>query len=180
MSTNGDEMGDCDVCGAMKVGTRIAMRGRTSIEACTQCIEKMGLDIASSDTAPSPQTTKPSSHTKSSGNHRKGHQAKNIMHRRIEELRTDFATVIRQAREAKGWDQRELAKRMAERVNIIQHTEGGKRPTDSVVTKFERILGIKLMVERSAEEESHVHRTEDRPMTMADLYEQAQKELRGE
>ena len=102
------------------------------------------------------------------------------MHRRIDELRTDFATVIRQARESKGWDQRELAKRMAERVNIIQHTEGGKRPTDSVVTKFERILGIKLMVERSAEEESHVHRTEDRPMTMADLYEQAQKELRGE
>ena len=102
------------------------------------------------------------------------------MHRTSEELRTDFSSIIRQAREDKGWDQRELAKRMAERVNIIQHTEGGKRPTDDVVKKFERILDIKLMVPREIEEESHVRRSTNRPMTMADLYEQAKKELRGD
>ena len=102
------------------------------------------------------------------------------MNRRTEELRDDFASTIRQAREEKGWDQRELAKRMAERVNIIQHTEGGKRPTDTLVTKFERILDIKLMVMREIEEESHIQRSSDRPMTMADLYEQAKKELEGD
>ena len=69
---------------------------------------------------------------------------------------------------------------MAERVNIIQHTEGGKRPTDSVVKKFERILGIKLMLIRQVEEETPVSRSSDRPMTMADLYEEAKKELRGD
>ena len=102
------------------------------------------------------------------------------MDRTSDELRDDFASTIRQAREDKGWDQRELAKRMAERVNIIQRTEGGKRPTDTVVTKFERILDIKLMVKREIDEETHVRRTSDRPMTMADLYEQAKKELRGD
>ena len=102
------------------------------------------------------------------------------MHRRSEVLRTDFPTAIRQAREEKGWDQRELAKRMAERVNIIQHTEGGKHPTDAVIKKFERILSIKLMETRESEEESKIHRTANRPMTMEDLYEQAKKELRGE
>ena len=102
------------------------------------------------------------------------------MHRRSEVLRGDFASAIRQAREEKGWDQRELAKRMAERVNIIQHTEGGKHPTDVVIKKFERILNIKLMQARESEEETQLRRTADRPMTMEDLYEQAKKDLRGE
>ena len=102
------------------------------------------------------------------------------MHRRSEVLRSDFSSAIRKAREKNGWDQRELAKRMAERVNIIQHTEGGKHPTDDVVKKFERILGIKLMQTRESEEETTIRRTTDRPLTMEDLYEQAKKELRGD
>ena len=179
-AVNGDNVGECEVCGAAKVSTSKAMRGRSSIEACHQCMEKMGL----SDPEPSP--LKPKSTQQRVGVHKprgsstkrgKGHD---IMNRRTEELRDDFGSLIRQAREERGWDQRELAKRMAERVNIIQHTEGGKRPTDAVVTKFERILDIKLMVMREISEESHVRRSSDRPMTMADLYEQAKKELRGD
>ena len=173
-------MGECELCGATQVSTRTTIRGRSSIEACNQCMEKMGLSTPD----PSPTNPKSSQHrvgirksTDSSTKRAKGHD---IMNRRTEELRDDFASTIRQAREEKGWDQRELAKRMAERVNIIQHTEGGKRPTDAVVTKFERILDIKLMVMREIEEESHIHRSTDRPMTMADLYEQAKKELRGD
>ena len=177
----GDNVGECEVCGAAKVTTSPAKRGRSSIEACHQCIEKMGLDVcmSSRERAGTPGTKRPKN--RSSGGYagiaRKGND---IMDRRGEELRTDFASTIRQAREDKGWDQRELAKRMAERVNIIQHTEGGKRPTDSVVKKFERILEIKLMLIRQVDEETPVRRTSDRPMTMADLYEEAKKELRGD
>ena len=99
------------------------------------------------------------------------------MLRREKELRSDYANAIKQARTAKGWDQRELAKRMAERVNIIQHTEGGKRPTDAVIKKFERILEIDLMVERAEEQESNVRNTTSRNMTMADFFDQAKKNL---
>ncbi len=97
--------------------------------------------------------------------------------RREKALRDDFANTVRDGRVAKGWDQRELAKRMAERVNIVQHTEGGKRPSDGVIKKFERILNIKLLIEREAEEERDVNKTSDRSMTMADFYERAKKDL---
>lgn len=97
--------------------------------------------------------------------------------RREKALRDDFANTVRDGRVAKGWDQRELAKRMAERVNIVQHTEGGKRPSDGVIKKFERILNIKLLIEREVEEERDVNKTSDRSMTMADFYERAKKDL---
>ena len=180
--STGDDMGVCEVCGAEKVGTRSARSGRTVIDACLKCIDKMGLEI---NTAPTPrrpvgsQRRSPARQT-SGGYGGKGQKGKDIMVRNARILRSDFASAIRAAREAKGWDQRELAKRMAERVNIIQHTEGGKRPTDAVIKKFERLLQLKLMVEREAEEETNVNRATDRPLTMADLYEQAKKELRGD
>ena len=177
----GAHMGDCEVCGAMKVGTRTAVRGRTTIEACKKCIDRMGLDVNTAPPVRKPIGTSGSTMNKTSGGYGgRGKKGKDIMMRRTKELRSDFASAIRHAREQNGWDQRELAKRMAERVNIIQHTEGGKRPTDSVIKKFERILDLKLMTDREPEEESDVHRSSSRPLTMADLYEQAKKEQRGE
>ena len=177
----GENVGECEVCGAAKVSTRTAIRGRSSIEACNECMGKMGLDVSISSTerTVSPRTITPTNKSVRGygGTARKGHD---IMDRKSEELRSDFSLTIRRAREQKGWDQRELAKRMAERVNIIKHTEGGKRPTDSVIKKFERILHIKLMMIREPDEETPVRRTSDRPMTMGDLYEEAKKELRGD
>ena len=99
------------------------------------------------------------------------------MLRREKELRDDFANAVRDARTDLGWDQRELAKRMAERVNIIQHTEGGKRPTDAVIKKFERILNVKLMVLHSGDDERDVKRSSSREMTMADFFDQAKRDL---
>ena len=172
-------MGECEVCGAMKVSTRRVTKGRSTIEACQQCMQKMGITPPESN--PKPVSTPKSARPRAGGGYGgTGRKGKDIMVRRSNELRTDFASTIRNAREQKGWDQKELAKRMAERVNIIQHTEGGKRPTDAVINKFERILEIKLMVERTAEEESVVRKTSNRPMTMEDLYNQAKKELRGD
>lgn len=177
----GANMGECEVCGATKVSTRTAIRARSSIEACNKCMEKMGLDVVET-TSSGRHSSYPTTKSHKSSGRITGHRSKgkDIMHRRSEVLRSDFASTIRQAREEKGWDQRELAKKMAERVNIIQHSEGGKRPTDEVVKKFERILEIKLMESREIEEETSINRSNDRPMTMADLYEQAKKELRGD
>ena len=174
----GDKVGDCEICGASKVATRSAMRGRSSIEACLKCMGRMGLDVSEAP-VPRKQANLHTTGKQSSGAYAgTGRKGKDIMSRGIEELRNDFPSAIRTAREKRGWDQRELAKRMAERVNIIQHTEGGKRPTDAVISKFERILEIKLMVVRDAEEETVVRKSQDREMTMEDLYEQAKRELR--
>jgi uncharacterized protein (TIGR00270 family) len=174
-------MGVCEVCGAENVATRTAISGRNVIDACLQCIQKMGLEVKSVPQKRTINTTQRNPNRRNSGGYAgQGQKGKDIMVRNERILRSDFSSAIRTARERKGWDQRELAKRMAERVNIIQHTEGGKRPTDAVIQKFERILQLKLMVERESQEESNVKRTSDRPLTMADLYEQAKKDLRGE
>ena len=174
-------MGDCEICGASKVSTRSTTMARSSIEACLKCMESMGLDVSESTTPRKSVRNSPSSPRKTSGGYGgKGQKGKDIMLRRSLELRDDFSSEIRNAREKNGWDQRELAKRMAERVNIIQHSEGGKRPTDAVIKKFERILDIKLMVERELDEETVVRKASDRPLTMEDLYNQAKKEMRGD
>ena len=107
-----------------------------------------------------------------------GKRGKDIMLRNEKELRSDFATTIRDERTKLGWDQKELAKRMAERVNVIQHTEGGKRPTDNVIRKFEKILRIELMVERTITEEREVAKSSPgRSMTLADYFDQAKDNL---
>ena len=40
----GGPMPDCELCGAMKVGTRPVIMGRAEIQACKRCTEKMGLE----------------------------------------------------------------------------------------------------------------------------------------
>ena len=84
------------------------------------------------------------------------------------ELADDFAKRIQQARATRQWSQQQLAKKMAETVNIIKSAESGKRPTDSGVRKFERVLGIKLMVERTASESRFIDAGPSRGMTFGD------------
>ena len=57
---------------------------------------------------------------------------------------------------------------MAETVNIVKSAESGKRPTDSVIRKFERVLEIELMVERAATESRHINAGPSRGMTFGD------------
>jgi uncharacterized protein (TIGR00270 family) len=170
-------MGDCELCGAMKVSTRKTTAGRAMVEACLRCIERSGLN--SQNDTPSNTPSKTPRNTKTSGGYGgTGKRGKDIMIQREKELREDFAAVIKKARIDHGFEQKELAKRMAERVNIIQNTEGGKRPTDTVLKKFERILKIQLWTTRSAEEERNVKKSSSgRSMTLADYFDEAKKDL---
>ena len=76
---------------------------------------------------------------------------------RSSELVDDFGKRIVNARKDRQWSQQQLAKRMARNRQYCQSRRIGKRPTDSVITKFERVLSIKLMEERTAEESRHVN-----------------------
>ena len=93
----------------------------------------------------------------------------NLMNKTEKELASDFSRRITSARQNKGWDQNQLAKRMAETINVIKSAESGKPPTDAVVRKFEMILGISLMVESTNDHESMVGRpSNSRGMTIGD------------
>ena len=88
------------------------------------------------------------------------------------ELVDNFASRISGEREAKGWSQQELGKRMAETVNVIKSAESGKAPTDSVVRKFERVLGISLMEFSSPDETSRIIKGSKQGMTLGDYFNQ--------
>ena len=85
------------------------------------------------------------------------------------ELASDFSKRVTEARNKRGWDKRELARRLAEKVNIINNLEAGKRPTDAVIRKLERTLDISLMVDASPDENRHVNSGQARGLTLGDF-----------
>ena len=153
-------MGECELCGAVKVGVQRVRTGKTEVAACSRCVEKMNL---------APKSEAPGLRRSRSFSAPKPRRKKNdIMSRSTKELVDDFSKRISTARSNRQWSQQQLAKRMAETVNIVKAAESGKRPTDSVILKFERVLNIKLMEERSAEESRHVNAGPSRGMTFGD------------
>jgi putative transcription factor len=162
-------MANCELCGAEKTSIRSVKMGRATVEACIRCIESMGLQTIATPT-PRRTTNLPSS-SSHGGYSGLGKAGKDIMHRGSKELRDDFSKVITDAREKKGWDKRELARRMAVKFNMIQAAESGKRPTDNLIKKLERTLGITLMVEVKPDENRQVGEGSSRGMTLGDFLE---------
>ena len=154
-------MGECELCGAVKVGVKRVRTGKTEVAACARCVDKMNL--APKAEAPGLQRSRSFA---SAPSPRK--KKNDIMSRSPKESAHDFHKRIAKARSDRQWSQQQLAKKMAETVNIVKAAESGKQPTDNVVKKFERVLNIKLMVERTAEESRHVNAGPSRGMTFGD------------
>lgn len=158
-------MGECEVCGAMKVSTRSVLMGKAQVSACLRCVEKLGLGPKAEAPGIKMSNSRPN-------NSFKPKRRNNIMARTDKELVDDFPSRISNARTSKGWNQAELGKRMAETVNVIKSAESGKPPTDSVVKKFERVLGITLMEVSGPSETSRVVKGNNRGMTLGDYFNQ--------
>lgn len=160
----GDYMADCELCGATKVTTREHRVNKAMLAICQRCISQ--LNLQPKQEAPGLSRARASS-SRPTQTHRP--KRNNLMNKIEKELAPDFSRRITSSRDNKGWDQHQLAKRMAETINVIKSAESGKPPTDSVIRKFEMILGITLMVESSNEHESMVGRpSNSRGMTIGD------------
>lgn len=62
------------------------------------------------------------------------------------EVSEDFNTIIRQAREKKGWSREELAKKLYEKASVIGRIESGKMiPDIKLARKIEKILNISIL-----------------------------------
>ena len=88
--------------------------------------------------------------------------------RSTEELAADFGMRIRHAREARGWTQADLGAKLNERASVIAKLESQTIvPTDSMIPKMERTLGVKL---REKVEPIAVKKQTGRsPVTLGDL-----------
>lgn len=137
-------MGECEVCGAMNVGTRTVPMGRANVSACHRCAERLG----AGDRNVAPGLAQAARKTRAPRQQKKA----GLMRRSERVLADDFGQRIRKARAAKGWSQEDLARKMAEKVNVIKSSESGRRPTDAVISKFERVLSVALMEEYTPEE----------------------------
>ena len=130
-------MGDCELCGATKVSLREHRVNKAMLAICPKCVDQMNLGPKEEAPGLARARRNPTIHSKP-----RSFRKNNIMNKAEKELADDFARRIINAREAKGWDQAQLGQRMAETINVIKSAESGKPPTDSVVKKFEMILGL--------------------------------------
>ena len=161
-------MGACELCGAEGVSTKRAKIakpvGHNSIlECCNRCIESMGLIVE----AVRVPTYVPPTETQSSVSG-KGISGVDIMTKDEVELANDFHSRIRNARKHRGLSQEDLAKQMNEKIAVIQKTENGIRPTDSLLNMFAKALDIKLFVESVSHAHTMVASDNDRQMTISD------------
>ncbi len=85
------------------------------------------------------------------------------------EVVSDYSMKIKSAREKIGLTQEELAKKLNEKLSVIQKIEGGKIiPDISLAKKIENLLKIKLLT--PAREEKTVLKTVEKPtLTLGDL-----------
>lgn len=132
------------------------------VEACSRCIERLGLEM--------PVMRNPSLPPKSAPRINKPRR-NDIMAKSEKELAPDFHIRIRDGRKANGWDQREFARRMNERLNIVQRTENGNRPTDALLKKIEKVLGIELFIDSEPSNTRSVSSSGSRGMTIGDVYD---------
>lgn len=142
--------------------TRSATVSQSIVDCCARCIESMGLVVARS--TPKNQTSTELG-TQVIG---KGVPGFDIMTKDVKELAADFHSRIRRAREAKGMSQEDLARIMNEKVGVVQKAESGIRPTDSLLNKISKALGISLLVDSVPNSHTIVASDNDRKMTISD------------
>ena len=149
-------MGDCELCGAMKVGTKRVSYHKSNIEACSRCCEKMNLiPLRSRASVRNHQTSKKSgrSRTKSLN---------------LKSLVDNFSKKITAKRNEKTWTKEDLAKKANVRLIDIQNIESGKILEDKVVQKIEKALELNLFTDENSPDVRRVRTTGGSGMTLGD------------
>ncbi len=152
-------MAVCELCGVEGVSTNRGIVSNVTLDVCSKCTESMGIELHESPfDRRVPNVTKTPPRT--------------MQVREEPELSNDFHIRLRNARESKGWSQKQLANRMNVRINSIQRAESGTRPTDNLIIKLEKVLDVDLREISDAGRDSMVTRTSSRGMTIADALDE--------
>lgn len=162
-------MGTCELCGIEGVGTKKAKVSSSELDCCNRCISSNALEVVfvrktiDREIEPISQITG------------KGVLGIDIMSNNSKELAPDFHLRIRKAREQRGFSTNDLARRINEKAAIVQKAEDGARPTDALLEKISKELGIELFFERSTENYRQISNNLEREMTISDLSNQAKE-----
>ncbi len=139
----------CELCGrALPVpGTPVRIEG-SILNVCFDC-EKYGIPVERSKGVSSGKKPAFVSQSTRQSPRRSSSRPRRTRSGRPEKILVeDYGDRIREARQKKGWSHQTLSRRIREAVTMLQNIETGKlRPSDEVVKKLERELGISLMEE---------------------------------
>lgn len=152
-------MAVCELCGDEGVPTNRGIVSNVTLDVCPKCTSSLGIELHSS---PFQKSTAPV---------QKKYPRINKSNDEPE-LSNDFHLRLRNARQTKGWSQKELANRMNVRINSIQKAESGTRPTDDLINKLEKVLDVDLRESSDAGRDSMVSRTSSRGLTIADALDE--------
>ncbi|HET7323953.1 MAG TPA: multiprotein bridging factor aMBF1 [Halococcus sp.] len=142
-------MVQCEMCGAETASpTTVKIEG-AELDVCENCVD-FGTEVEQQSTEST--STKYSTTSESSGSPEpSGSSGGSSRSRRhdmfddMEEVVQDYDERIRNAREAAGLSQEDLAKELNEKASLIRKLErGASLPSDSIQKKLERRLDISL------------------------------------
>ena len=120
----------CEICGKKVVGRPVRVKIDGSImQTCNECskfgkVQKEPRRPVKAKTSPRrPRVREP-----------------------LYEVSEEFNTIIRMAREKKGWSREDLANKIYEKASVINRIESGKMiPDIKLARKIEKVLNIKIL-----------------------------------
>jgi putative transcription factor len=132
----------CELCGKDVPETRSTWVEGTQLKLCKDC-QRFG-DKVKSGTSESP--TKVVIESRLQQRERRMRSRDIYKEEDAFELADDYSKRIRDGRNAKGWTHEQLGAKINERVTILSKIESGSmKPTDDLVSKLEKSLGIVLI-----------------------------------
>lgn len=133
----------CEMCGREGKGLREAIIDGAKMRVCSDCIKYAeGYVEEPVSKTPPVRTTRPLSPRPRQG------APKDIYKTMEKELVTNWSKIIEEARRKKGLTREELGFRIGERTVTIAKIENGDlRPSDQMIAKLEKELGISLLEE---------------------------------
>jgi putative transcription factor len=155
----------CELCGKETPKTRTVLVEGTELKVCPECA-KFGEDRS---------TTKKETGPKAQIAQRLERRERRMRSRDVYsqgetlELAEDYSNRIRKARMSRDWKQEDLASKINEKKSVITKIESGHmRPSDSLIGKLEKALGITLM-EKVPLMKPDAKQSSSKGMTLADF-----------
>lgn len=150
-------MAQCEMCGAEVTNPKTVKVEGAEIEVCDSCAQ-FGTEVKtqSSSTSSTKYSTssKSKKSTSSSSSSSGSSKRRRDMFDEMDELASDYDERIKQAREAEGLSQEELASQINEKASLIRKLEHGDMlPNSTVQRKLEKKLKITLTESSSGDEE---------------------------
>ncbi|MFB6109383.1 MAG: multiprotein bridging factor aMBF1 [Halodesulfurarchaeum sp.] len=171
-------MVQCEMCGAEIANPKTVKIEGAELQVCDDCAE-FGTEVTTQD-AGSTSTKYSTSSTGQTGSSDTGGSSssggsrgrRHDLYDEMEELADDYDSRIRNAREARGQTQEELADAINEKVSLIRKLERGNiLPSDDVQSELEGYLDISLTATEETEDEEWESEGTDSGLTLGDMVE---------